>query len=231
MWNNYEPFDPKILQELREKQINLQRQIELRPLQHKIKLIAGCDSSIINQEKIFSIFVIFKYPTLEEIEVEHQTSELTLPYIPGYLAFREIPNLLKAYDLLKNKPDVIMVDGHGIAHPRGLGIASHLGALLKIPTIGIAKKVLVGNFKMPEREKGSYTNLIYKDNEIGYALRSKDKVKPIFVSPGNLITAEESLQITLNTLKNHKLPEPTRIADLYSKKLKPQIEPYHPNII
>ncbi len=220
MFNTKYNYDENLVKSLTEQQIKLREQVKIQSLNKEISLIAGCDSSIINGEEIFSIFAVFTYPDLREVEVQFEKSKIELPYIPGFLAFREAPNLIKAYAKLQSKPDLIMVDGHGIAHPRGLGIASHLGVLLNTPTIGVAKKVLVGSFEMPERIKGSFSDLLWKEKKIGYALRTKDKVKPVFISPGNLISFDESLEITINTLRNHKLPEPTRLADLYSKKLK-----------
>lgn len=212
----------ELLNSLREEQHILQTKVHIIPLKQKIDTLAGCDSSFLDQDTILSVFVVFTYPDLKEIEVAHWVSPVPLPYIPGFLGFREIPNLLNAYKKLKNKPDLIMVDGHGIMHPRGLGIASHLGIMLNIPTIGVAKKKLFGVYEEPDVVKGSYSPVyIPKQNvHIGFALQSKDKVKPIFVSPGHLCNFEDALSMTLTTLKKHKLPEPTRVADMYTKNLK-----------
>lgn len=215
-------FDSSLLKELQKEQLELSKKVVIQDLQQEVKLIAGCDSSIIEDKYIFSIFVVFKYPSLDEIEIKFNHSPIELPYIPGYLAFREIPNLLKVYDQLENKPDLIMVDGNGIIHPRRMGIASHLGVLLNKPTIGVAKKLLFGKTSMPENPKGNHSEIKHQlSNEIiGYSLRSKDNVKPILVSPGHLVSLKDSLNFVLDTLRKHKLPEPTRIADLYSKKFK-----------
>lgn len=212
----------ELINNLKQQQSELAKDVSLVPLNlEKIKFISGCDSSIINDKYIFSIFVNFTFPELEEIEIVYDYSEIELPYIPGFLAFREIPNLLKTFSKIENQPDLIMVDGNGIIHPRGLGIASHLGVELGIPTIGVAKKLLYGNFTPPGLTKGHYTDIITKTGEvIGYAYRSKDNVNPVFVSPGHLVTLQSSLEIFKMTLKKHKLPEPTRIADKYSKQLK-----------
>lgn len=146
--------------------------------------------------------------------------KVTLPYIPGYLAFREVPNICKAYEKLSQKPDILMVDGHGIMHPRRLGIASHLGVLLGVPTCGVAKKKLVGKYEEPDNAKGD-TQFVYdKDEVIGAVMRSKQNVKPIFVSAGHMCVLRDAVELTLETLRSHKLPEPTRIADKYSKELK-----------
>ncbi len=208
-----------LLKELKGKQEELRKQIVLQPLKENIKYIAGCDSAF-SGDNITSIFVVFSFPELEQLEVVHHTSPVTLPYIPGFLAFREMPNLLLAYKKLKHIPDVIMVDGHGIMHPRRMGIATQLGVTLNVPTIGVAKKKLVGDHGMPDSVKGSRTYLTHEGETLGVVLRSKDNVKPIFISPGNLCDIQGALNLTLQTLLKHKLPEPTRIADLYSKKLK-----------
>lgn len=214
-----EKINPLLFKDLKEKQELLRQQIVIEKFTKPIHIIAGCDSAFID-DTILSVFVLFSYPELQELEVVYHRSKVTLPYVPGFLAFREIPNLLLAYEKLSKKPDLIMVDGHGIMHPRRMGIGAHLGVILKIPTIGVAKKKLVGKYSQPNTTKGSSTEVFDGEEKIGYALRSKDNIKPIFVSPGNLCDMETALGITLSTLHKHKLPEPTRIADMYSKKLK-----------
>lgn len=210
---------PGLIKKLAEEQLELQQQVRLTPLKQQPQLIAACDSSL-KDEAIFAVFVLFSYPKLEILEVQTSWSKIELPYIPGFLAFREVPNLLKAYGQLTKQPELIFVDGHGIAHPRGLGIASHLGVKLGKPTIGIAKKVLVGQYEMPGAEVGASTDLKYKDQLVGYALRTKPKVKPVFVSPGHLINLEQALMYTKTTIGNYRLPSPTYIADKLTKQLK-----------
>jgi deoxyribonuclease V len=164
----------------------------------------------------FAGFVTLTYPALEVIDHAVVEREIPFPYIPGLLSFREIPMLLDAWDALAQKPDVLMVDGIGIAHPRRLGIASHLGLMLGIPTIGIAKSVLVGIYQEPDAAPGSTANLIDpKTGEVlGAALRTKRNVKPVFVSPGHLITLEESVELARACVRVHRLPEPTRQAHM-----------------
>lgn len=202
---------------LKQKQIELSKKVIIKPLDIEIKYIAGCDSAF-RGNLINSVFVILDFKTLSVVEIKNITSNVDFPYIPGFLAFREVPNLINAYETLKIKPDLIMVDGHGISHPRGLGIASHLGVILDKPTIGVAKSLLVGKYKEPCKIKGCKEIVYFNNRPVAYALRSKNNSDVIFVSPGHLIDLDSSLSIVLKTLKNYKLPEPTRIADYYSRK-------------
>jgi deoxyribonuclease V len=196
--------------------------VTLSPLKEKIKLIAGADVSMnLYSKTVFAGFVVLSYPDLVVVDHAVVKDHTDFPYIPGLLSFREIPSLLKAWEKLKTKPDLIVVDGVGIAHPRRLGIASHLGVVLDMPTIGCAKSVLTGIFKAPKDKAGSVSYLYdpgtkkssMKDKEIiGAALRTKDNVKPVFISPGNKITLEESIDIIRKTVRRHRLPEATRLA-------------------
>jgi deoxyribonuclease V len=206
----------------REEQLMLAKHINLSPFNRKVTYIAGCDSSLMD-DKILSVFVVLKYDTMEVIETVFNVGPLLIPYIPGFLAFREIPNLLETFKKLTIRPDIIMVDGNGIIHPLKMGIATHLGIKLSIPTLGVAKHKLVGTYENPAENKGAVKPLHYKNEQLGYALRSKVKTNPIFVSPGHLCSLEDSLRITVECLRKHKLPEPTRLADDYSKKLKHNI--------
>lgn len=209
----------KQISELKETQQTLRSQTKIESILQPIQYVAGCDSAFIG-EKILSVFVVFTYPELEEVELQYHLGPVELPYIPGYLAFREAPNLVKAYQKLSVIPDIIMVDGHGILHPRRMGIATHLGVLLQRPTFGVAKKKLVGKYEEPSNVKGSATFVTDHEETVGVALRSKENVKSIFVSAGHLCTLDDALQATLATLRSHKLPEPTYFADKYSKTLK-----------
>lgn len=196
-------------------QKELKDQVQLVPLSREPSRIGGCDVSMNRFAKEgFAGFVTLSYPELEEIDHAAVKDTIPFPYIPGLLSFREIPMLLKAWARLKTKPDVLLVDGIGIAHPRRLGIASHLGLVLDIPTIGCAKSVLTGSYEEPENEPGDSSPLIdLKTGEIiGAALRTKRNVKPMFVSPGHLVTLEDSLRLVMRCVRKHRLPEPTRAA-------------------
>ncbi len=197
-------------------QKELRAQIKLVPLKKPPHLVGGADVSMNMFAKDgFAGFVTLSYPELRMIDHSVVKDTIGFPYIPGLLSFREIPMLVKAWAKLKQKPDVIVVDGVGIAHPRRMGIASHLGLVLDVPTIGCAKSVLIGVYKEPAEERGSVSYMYDPYNKaevIGAALRTKLGVKPVFVSPGHLITLEESIEIVKNCVIKHRLPEPTRMA-------------------
>jgi deoxyribonuclease V len=196
-------------------QKELKDQVRLVPLEREPQLIGGADVSMNRFAKEgFAGFVTLSFPELEVKGHAVVKDTIPMPYIPGLLSFREIPMLLKAWEKLNLKPDVLVVDGIGIAHPRRLGIASHLGLVLGIPTIGCAKSVLTGVYEEPADEPGSTSPLTdRKTGEvIGMALRTKSRVKPVFVSPGHLITLAESVELVLRCVVKHRLPEPTRFA-------------------
>ncbi len=197
-------------------QKQLREELQLIPLKKPITTIGGADVSMNMFAKDgFAGFVTLSFPSLDVIDHSVVQNEIPFPYIPGLLSFREIPMLVEAWEKLKKKPDVIVVDGVGIAHPRRLGIATHLGLVLGVPTIGCAKSVLTGVYEEPGLEAGSISYLYDKYDAkeiIGVALRTKKNVKPIFISPGHLITLEESLEIVRACVRKHRLPEPTRMA-------------------
>jgi deoxyribonuclease V len=216
--------DPALLASLTAQQQEMQQRIVLQKPDFDLKLIAGCDSSFVGEDHILSVFVLLAYPSLEVLEKVWHYGEVELPYVPGFLSFREAPNLLKAYEKLQQKPDLIMVDGHGISHPRRLGIATHLGLQLNKPTMGVAKKVLVGKYTEPGLLKGSVSPLEHKGEHVGNVLRTKDKVKPVFVSPGHLMDLESATEIAMACAVKHKLPEPTRLADHYAAVFKSEVK-------
>ena len=198
-----------------ELQKTLRGQVRLEPLNMDVKTIGGADISLNRFGKVaYAGVIVLSFPDLAVVDYATIESEIRFPYIPGLLSFREIPALLMAYEKLKAKPDLLMVDGQGIAHPRRLGIASHLGLIIDKPTIGAAKSVLTGAFEGPSMEAGSVSSIY--DNKtrevIGAAVRTKDKVKPMIISPGHRITLEESVDMVLRTTRRHRLPEPTRLA-------------------
>jgi deoxyribonuclease V len=197
-------------------QENLRKSLSLTPLLKSIKTIAGADISLsLYSETVYAGIVILSYPELRVIAYSLVKGNTTFPYVPGYLAFREIPSILEAFEQIPVKPDVIMFDGNGILHKRRMGIASHFGVLTDSVTMGCAKKKLLGNFTDPGETKGQYTSVTDNGDTIGFALRSKDRVKPVFISPGNHMSLQDSLDIALNCIGKHRLPEPTLRAHEY----------------
>jgi len=193
----------------------LRRRLDLRPLAQPIKTIAGADISLnLNSEIVYAGIVILDYDSLQPIGYSLAKGSNNFPYVAGFLAFREIPTIIKAFKQIPvpHRPDLIMFDGNGILHSRRMGIASHFGVITQTATMGCAKKKLAGKYEQPENVKGAYNQVIDKNETIGFALRSKVNVKPIFISPGNLMNLEDSILVTLHCIGKHRLPEPTRKA-------------------
>ncbi len=205
------PLFSKIQKELAQK-VLLQDLFE-KPITH----IAGMDVSntpFDPAQMIFGAAVVLS-PALSVLETATVANRQTVPYVPGFLGFREVPTLIDAYRQLTTQPDLILVDGHGVSHPRGLGVASHLGVLLDRPTIGVAKSILVGKPAYPlSDEPGSQAPLIWQDREIGLLLRTKKRASPLIISPGHKITLQTAVMWVLRCLKGYRLPEPTRHAHL-----------------
>jgi len=189
----------------------------------KLKKIAGADISYSkNDDLFFAGVVVLNADTLEIIEVSSSIDCVSFPYIPGLLSFREAPVLLKAFAKIKGIPDIVMFDGQGIAHPRRLGLASHMGLFLDLPTMGCAKKKLVGDFEEPGIKKGSCSELIHRGEKIGAVLRTKDKVKPVFISPGHRMGLSRAIEAALHCCNGYRIPEPTRQAHLLVNRLRLQ---------
>ena len=198
----------KIQRELRERLI-------LKAPEMTIKLVAGADVSYSKGSDVFfSSVVVLEMPRMNVVEEVTAEGKVDFPYIPGLLSFREAPILIKAFEKVRNTPDVIIFDGQGIAHPRGLGLASHMGLVLGLPSIGCAKKILVGTHDPVGSEVGDHTPLVYKGNVIGAALRTRQNVKPVFISPGHKMDISSAVEIAIKTGGGYKLPEPTRQAHL-----------------
>lgn len=205
-------------------QQELSLKVSLEPHVQTPRLIAGVDVSMNwHSNTIFAGIVVLSFPELEIIERVGVQTETTFPYIPGLLSFREIPALLQAWERLTSKPELLFVDGIGIAHPRRFGIASHLGVLLDLPTIGCAKSVLIGVYDEPGALAGNSSPLYAAKNSpeiVGAAVRTKNKVKPMFISPGHKLAPEQAAEYVLHTVRKHRLPEPTRQAHLYTNELR-----------
>ena len=158
------------------------------------------------------------------VEQTEASGPINFPYVPGYLTFREAPILLNAFEHLKKLPDLVLFDGQGIAHPRQMGLAAHLGLILDLPSIGCAKSVLVGNFEQPEDIHGSWTELIYQNRIIGAVVRTRDRVKPLFVSSGFKITIDEAIEWVLRACTKYRIPEPIRTSHIAVNQLRTNYE-------
>jgi deoxyribonuclease V len=156
--------------------------------------------------------VVLRYPDFEIVEVATITGLIDFPYVPGLLTFREAPLVLAACEKLRVAPDLFIVDGQGLAHPRRIGLASHLGLCLDIPTIGCAKSRLLGAYEELGDASGSFTDLLDNNEVIGAALRTRSGIKPVFVSVGHKISLQEALRWTLACCRGYRIPEPTRLA-------------------
>lgn len=181
--------------------------------------IAGADFSYHQHRRLIgAIVVVLKFPDFEIIEVAEEVRDVRIPYIPGYLNFREGPAFFKTYQKLKHKPDLTLVDGNGIAHPRKMGLASYVGVVLDIPTIGCAKSPFFP-FELPSERRGAYSAYLDRKNEmVGFCLRTRTSVKPVFVSPGHRVDFAFSREIVLACSK-FRIPEPVRIAHHMAKEL------------
>lgn len=194
-------------------QKELRAQVRIAPPQHEIATVAGADVSFDKYSTtLYAGFVVMRLSDGETIEEIGVVAETQFPYVPGLLSFREAPPLLEAWKLLQSEPDAVMFDGQGIAHPRRVGIASHFGLLIERPTWGCAKSVLIGKFDEPSSERGAWSPMLDKSEIIGAALRTKNRVKPIYVSAGHLIDLQTAIDLTLRSDGGVRLPEPTRRA-------------------
>lgn len=177
-------------------------------------LIAGADVGFEQQGTVTrAAIVVLTWPDLKLVESQIARIATTLPYIPGFLSFRECPALLAAWHKLQYKPDLVLVDGQGIAHPRHLGVASHFGLLVDTATIGVAKSRLYGEHTFLDEAAGSHQPLMENMQQLGWVLRSKKRCNPLYISPGHKVSVASSLWWVEQSLKGYRLPEPTRIAD------------------
>ncbi|MCM8823432.1 MAG: deoxyribonuclease V [Candidatus Omnitrophica bacterium] len=199
-------------------QDKLKSKVRIEKLNFFPKLIAGADVYFRVNKAIGSI-VVTTYPNCEIVEEVVKIDKISYPYIPGLLAFREGPVLEKCLRSLKKEPEIIIFDGQGLIHPRRVGLATHMGILLGKPTIGVAKSLLLGEYKEPAQTRGSFSYILDKDkNKIGAVVRTKDNVKPVYVSVGNRIDLNNAIEIILKCTVRYRLPEPLRLADQLSRK-------------
>ena len=203
------------LEQLKLTQQQLAEQVNLTDdFNSSITLIGGTDVGFEDEGKTTrAAIVILTYPDFDVVEYHVARLKTKFPYIPGYLSFREYPALLSAWEQVEHKPDLLLVDGQGVAHPRRLGIASHLGLLLDMPTIGVAKKRLCGHYNPLPKVAGQVTPLTDKQQQIGWVLQSKNNCNPLFISSGHRISQDSALKWVNLCLRGYRLPEPTRWAD------------------
>jgi deoxyribonuclease V len=218
--------------EARSIQSALREEVELRNRLPKVKIVAGADVAFIQPERrswergtgrAIAAVVVYRFPRMEEIERAAAECALTFPYVPGLLSFREIPVLVQVFERLRNQPDLIFCDGQGYAHPRRMGLASHLGLVLDTPTIGCAKSRLIGSYREPGRQAGCWSPL--RDARaatgrksgsveiIGAVLRTAYGIRPIFVSQGHRVSLRTAIRMTLAVCDGRRVPRPTRDAD------------------
>lgn len=199
----------------REMQKTLAAQVRLEDDFPPLRLIAGVDVGFEEGGAITrAAVVLLDALSLEPIAQTLARIPTSMPYIPGLLSFRELPAVLQALEALPHVPDLIFSDGHGIAHPRGLGIAAHLGVVTGLPTIGVAKKILTGHHEPLGERRGDRVELLDRSGRvIGTVLRSKDKVRPLIISPGNRVSLDTAPQLVMQYVTRYRLPEPTRLAD------------------
>jgi deoxyribonuclease V len=197
-------------------QAELREHIELHDTFDTVRVLAGADVAFDkHKNEGYGGVITYSFPELEEIERRGVKAEITFPYVPGLLAFREAPVLLKAFASLESEPDVVLFDGQGLAHFRRMGIATHMGIVLNKPTIGCAKSRLIGTFDEPGARVGSYSPLVHGRETVGVVLRTRRRVKPIFVSQGTNISLKTTIEIVLKCVDGYRIPKPTREADRY----------------
>ena len=202
-------------------QEELAARVELRPLPSNIRLVAGADLAFSRGlGRFFAAIVVLAFPDLEPVEVVTTDAEPTVPYIPGLLSFREGPVVVDAMRKLRHRPDAVIFDGQGYAHPRRCGLASHMGLWLGLPTVGCAKSRLIGEHAEPGRERGECVPLTDAGEQIGVVLRTRTGVKPLFVSPGHMADFTSSAQLVLRCCTRYRLPEPTRLAHIEVGRVK-----------
>jgi deoxyribonuclease V len=208
-------------QEAMRLQETLRERVEREDRFGTLQFVAGADLAFDPETNLaFAGVIVYQFPQLQEVERRMARRTLRFPYVPGLLSFRESPVLLAAFEKLRVEPDLILVDGHGIAHPRRFGIACHLGLLLDRPTIGCAKSILVGEAAEPGVRAGSTAPLVDKGETVGIVLRTRDRVKPIYVTTGHRVSLQSAVRIARQCLDGFRIPKPTREADHFVRDLR-----------
>ena len=203
-------------------QAELRERLVFRPLLlGRVRTVAGADIAVSRDgERLIAAVVVMEFPSLEVLETRVVVKRLTFPYVPGYLSFREAPAVIACLRRVRTPIGALLCDGQGIAHPRGFGLACHIGLWAGIPTVGSAKSRLVGEHGPVGERRGSRTNLYHGGEHIGAVLRTRDGVKPLFVSPGHLIDFAASEHLVLACCTRFRLPEPQRLAHIAAGEAK-----------
>jgi len=194
-------------------QESLRERLALQPLDRPVRLIAGADVAYARSTHcMYAAVVVVRLPELDVVERCGVRRAATFPYIPGLLSFREIPALAAAFARLSSRPDLLMFDAQGFAHPRRFGLACHAGVLFGTPSIGCAKTRLIGEHAAVARSRGSVAPLIDRGDEIGAVVRTREGVKPVYVSPGHLVDIPSAIELVMRSTGRFRLPEPVRLA-------------------
>lgn len=203
------------IKDLEKEQLRLAKKILVKDDFDELNFIAGCDQAFIDNN-VISAVVVLDYKTLKVVEKKYAIAKAPLQYIPGFLSYRESPAVIEAVSKLNQRPDILMVDGNGLLHPRKIGIAAHLGLLIDTPTIGVAKKLIIG-----EEKNGK---IIVDGETRGVALNTKLHAKPIYLSPGHRVSLKTATEVVKNCMvEKHKLPEPLHQAHKYSNKTREKL--------
>jgi deoxyribonuclease V len=189
-----------------------------------VRHVAGADVST-EGDRAYATVAVLDFPGLSVVEVKGFEAALEFPYVPGLLAFREVPSVVGALEKVETAVDVVILDAQGLAHPRRMGLASHIGLFLDVPTVGCAKSVLVGRFEEPKVEKGSVTDLVHRGEVVGRAVRTRERVSPVYVSVGSGIDLDSAVELVLSCCTKYRLPEPTRQAHNAANRLRRGEEP------
>ncbi len=215
-----EPW-PTTIPDAVEMQLRLRRQVRVRDeTTHPVRTVAGVDVAYDRDSpRLAAAVAVLDHDTLEVVETSSVVTTTEFPYEPGLFAFRELPALVEALRNLRTTPDLLVCDGHGLAHPRRFGLACHLGVLTGVPTFGVAKTVFVGEFVPPASSRGSWSPLTVDGEVVGAAVRTRDGVKPVFVSVGHRISLGTARAHTLTLSRRFRLPETTRRADRLSREV------------
>ena len=185
----------------------------------RVRHVAGADVST-EGDLAYATVAVLDFPGLSVVEVRGFEAPLEFPYVPGLLAFREIPSVVGALRQVETDVDAVILDAQGLAHPRRMGLASHIGLFLDVPTVGCAKSLLVGRFEEPGVEKGSFADLVHRGEVVGRVVRTRERVSPVYVSVGNGIDLESATALVLACCTKYRLPEPTRQAHNAANRLR-----------